>query len=238
MDSVSSYRKAAIYMICWLTTQLAGCAIHTSADRKMNSRSYTILAMGDSITEGGPLFASYLHPLDSMLRGAGYHYRFIGPRSSVRQGDTIYHAGFSGKNAEFLARLADSIYNVYPADIVLLHTGHNHFVEEAPVPGIIAAQRAIIRTMKARNPSVVIMVAAVITAGKLPKYEYIPALNIAIRNMVDSLHDPSVVLVDQEPGWDWSRFTIDDKVHPNPEGAVVIAGKWMTAFNKLYLKNK
>ena len=39
---------------------------------------------------------------------------------------------YSGKNVEFLESKIDSLYRLYPADIVLLHAGHNHFAEEKP----------------------------------------------------------------------------------------------------------
>lgn len=193
------------------------------------SSEVSILGLGDSITEGGPEFFSYLFPLDSLLKHAGYHTRFIGPRRSIQQSDTLYHAGFSGKTAEFLAKNIDSIYTAFPADIVLLHSGHNHFQEESPVKGIIQAQRTIIQTIKEKNPKARIYVAAVITSGKLPKYAYIPELNASIRTMVDSLHDPDVIFVDQQTQWKWMDHTIHDKVHPNRAGAGIIAANWYRA---------
>ncbi|UKI18242.1 MAG: hypothetical protein L6V80_01465 [Bacteroidales bacterium] len=40
----------------------------------------TIMAVGDSITQGGTGFESYTAPLWSMLYGAGYAFDFIGPQ--------------------------------------------------------------------------------------------------------------------------------------------------------------
>lgn len=198
----------------------------------------TILGFGDSITEGGPNFSSYLFPLDSLLKVAGYRVSFIGPRKSGQGGDTLSHAGFSGRNAEFLVARADSIYSLYPADVVLLHAGHNHFVEENPVAGIVEAQKRIISIIHGRNPSARILVAGVITAGKLPKYDYIPELNAALKTMVGSLQDTAVKFVDQQKGWDWSVNTIDDKVHPNKMGAGIIASKWFDAIRQLGIVQK
>lgn len=214
----------------------AACSVQKatgSSDGKV-----TILGLGDSITEGGPEFFSYLFPLDSMLLHDGYNVEFIGPRRSVQQNDSIHHAGFSGKTAEFLAKNIDSIYTAFPADVVLLHSGHNHFVEESPVDGIVRAQRTIIRTIKNKNPKAYVFVAAVITAGKLPKYEYIPALNAAVRSMVDSFRDPSVIFVDQQRDWDWNLYTINDKVHPSRAGANRIAKNWYDAITHLLKKKK
>lgn len=228
-----------VLLIGWmgiLFIHLSGCSVqkHTAMEHKQ--RKFSVLGLGDSITEGGPEFFSYLFPLDSLLKRAGYQPRFVGTRRSVQNGDTLYHAGFSGKTAEFLAVHVDSIYSAFPADIVLLHAGHNHFQEETPVPGIIQAQRAIIQSIKRINPEARVLVAGVITSGKLPKYAYIPGLNTAVKNMVDSLGDPTVVFVDQNQHWNWTRDTIHDKVHPNRTGAGVIASNWFRAMTNLLNK--
>jgi acetyl esterase len=191
-----------------LLMHLPACSTQKRTAAAQKKGSQEILGLGDSITEGGPEFFSYLFPLDSMLKQAGYQPHFIGPRHTVQNGDSLYHSGFSGKTAEFLAAHIDSIYTAFPASIVFLHSGHNHFVEEKPVPGILRAQRTIIQTIKKKNPKARIFVAGVITSGKLPKYEYIPELDEAIKKMVDSLNDPSVVFVDQRNGWDWNQHYI------------------------------
>lgn len=199
-------------------------------------KNFTILGLGDSITEGGPNFFSYLFPLDSLLKQAGFHPEFIGPRRSMQNGDTLSHSGFSGKTAEFLAKQIDSIYTAFPADVVLLHSGHNHFNTEEPVAGIIKAQQSIIKTIKNKNPHALVLVAGVITSGKLPKYDYLPALDTAIKTMVDSLQDANIIFVDQQKGWDWNKYTIDDKVHPNRTGASIIAATWFHALNAILNK--
>ena len=213
----------------WLLLMLVYMPARAQQQAVVKKQRFSILGLGDSITEGGPEFFSYLFPLDSLLRQAGYDPRFIGPRRSVQQGDTLYHSGFSGRNAEFLAARIDSIYTAFPADVVLLHAGHNHFLEESPVAGIIHAQRTIIQTIRKKNPQARIFVAAVITSGKLPKYEYIPALDAAIQQMVDSLKDPAVTFVDQRHQWNMDTYTIHDKVHPNRMGARNIANNWFQA---------
>ena len=224
-----------ISLLLLLLLAMGGCAMNKMAAKKKKD-NYTVLGLGDSITEGGPDFFSYLFPLDSLLKQGGQPVHFIGPKLSVLKADTIHHGGYSGKTAEYIAKIIDSIYADFPADIVLLHSGHNHFVEESPVPGIIAAQQKIIWAIKNRNPAAIILVAGVITSGKLPKYAYIPALDTAIKKMVGEWNDPAILFVDQQEHWDWSIHTIQDKVHPNKAGALVIAANWLTAIRKLRLK--
>jgi acetyl esterase len=225
-----------IWVMIIVLAQLPSCALQRPTASEKLQNPFTILGFGDSITEGGPDFFSYLFPLDSMLKRAGYQAKFIGPRSSQQKGDTIYHSGYSGRTAEYLAARVDSIYSIYPADLVLLHSGHNHFIEEAPVKSIIDAQRTVIQTIRKKNHAAIILVAAVITSGKLPKYAYIPDLNVSIKALVDSFHDPAVVFVDQQQDWDWPLYTISDKVHPNHTGARVIASKWFGVIANLSKK--
>ncbi|WP_185716139.1 GDSL-type esterase/lipase family protein [Larkinella knui] len=203
------------------------------ANTDTSSKAITLLGFGDSITQGGPDFVSYLFPLRKMVQQAGYPLKFIGPKASIYQTDTVYNAGYSGKNAEFLAQKADSIYTRFPADLVLLHTGHNHFDTENPVAGIVAAQKSIITQLLSINPRVIILVAQVITSGKLPKYSYIPALNEQLRDLVKQLNNKQVILVNQEKGWDWQTYTIADKVHPNALGAEKMAQTWFKALKKV-----
>ncbi len=200
--------------------------------QEKEQQRFTILGLGDSITEGGENFQSYLFPLWEKLFTAGYRFDFIGPRASKCRIGTLNHAGFSGKNVEYLDAGIDSIYSKYPADIVLLHAGHNHFDTEKPVPGMIAAYESIIRKIHKTNPDAKILIAQVIPSGKLPKYSYIPELNREITTLVKRINNKNVILVDQSEDFDWKQYTIADMVHPNPAGADKMAGVWFQALQK------
>ncbi len=194
----------------------------------------TILALGDSITQGGgSRFDSYTAPLWSLLYAEGYAFDFIGPKSFTARTGAVKNCGFSGRNVEFLDSKIDSLYRKYPADIVLIHAGHNHFIEEKPVDGMIKAHRSIISKIRAINPDVKILVAQVITSGKLPKYSYIPEFNDRLAEMVRDIASDNVRLVNVAEGFDWQRHTISDKVHPNRAGAEHIAGRFMAALREV-----
>jgi type 1 glutamine amidotransferase/lysophospholipase L1-like esterase len=178
----------------------------------------TILAFGDSITQRG-----YRHALFPKLKATGAPFTFIGPLSDA----TSRHAGYGGRNTAHLRSIAQRIYQQHPADIVLLHSGHNSFAKDKPVAGIVRDTEAIIALIRDINPKAVILLAQVIHAGKLPKYSYIPALNLALAESAKSLE--GVVLVDQAAGFDWRTDTEPDKVHPNATGAEKIAATWLGA---------
>ncbi|PZX55524.1 acetyl esterase/lipase [Algoriphagus ratkowskyi] len=198
-------------------------------------KNYTLLGLGDSITEGGKDFSSYLYPLWEKLFVAGYQVEFIGPNQAQTSIGGIAHAGYSGKNAEFLGENIDSIYSKYPADIVLLHAGHNHFAEEKPIEGIIAAQKSIVEKIKLINPDARILLATVVESGKLPKYSYIPELNSGLEQLVSELRKSydGIYLVDQSRKFDWQEDTIADMVHPNDSGAKKMAGVWFEKLQKV-----
>jgi lysophospholipase L1-like esterase len=187
-----------------------------------------LLAVGDSITQGGKTFVTYRLPLDQKLRAAGLNYEFVGSQQSEGPNGPLWHEGYGGKNAEFLAGIMPQRLKAAKPDILLLHCGHNHSTEEKPVPGILAAERAIIEAARKQNPKVVILLALVIPSGKLPKYAYLPELNQAEVLLARELSRPDspVMLVDLFTGFDPQKDTVLDRVHPNAAGAEKMAARW------------
>lgn len=224
MPHTSALRRAIVTLLLAALT----ATVHAAPPHRT-----TILALGDSITQGGGNFESYTAPLWSMLYGAGYAFDFIGPNAYTCRTGSVANCGYGGRTAEYLDSKIDSLYALYPAEVVLLHAGHNHFAGERPVEGIVAAQRSIIGKILARNPRAKILVAQVIPAGKLPKYSYIPELNDRLAEMVRDIGNDNVTLVNVADGFDWRRHTIDDKVHPNHAGAEHIAAQWFKALQQV-----
>ncbi len=192
---------------------------------------WRIMPVGDSITEGGSTFTNYRPLLSEKLRAAGFLFAFVGTRGAP----PLLHEGYGGKTIEFLANTVPAHFAENPADIILLHAGHNHFNEEKPIPGIVAETERLIGAVRAINPRVIVLVAQVITSGKLPKYAYIPELNLAIAKLVNRLHSNAqpVILVDQATHFDWKTDTIADRVHPNATGVAKMAEVWSTGLQPL-----
>lgn len=206
----------------------AGLAL---ASAPASTRPVRIMAVGDSITAGADFFANYRYPLWEKLFAAGYVVEFVGTQQSATRVGPLAHEGYGGKNTEYLAEAVPAHFREHPADIVLLHSGHNHTVEEQPVPGIVAATERLIGEFRAVNPAVTVLLAQVIPAGKLPKYSYLPELNAALAALAARLDAPGqrVVPVDQATGFDWTTDTVADKVHPNARGAEKMAAAWFAA---------
>lgn len=194
----------------------------------------TILAIGDSITQGSKGFTCYRQVLVPDLEKKGLRFEFIGPRKDA----TSAHAGFGGKNTQYLSKVSKEIYRKHPADIVLLHSGHNSFSKDKPVQGIVDSTEAIIKNILGINPDATILLAQVIPAGKLPKYDYIPDLNKELEALSVKLSKEGhpVILVNQAEGFDWKTDTVKDKVHPNESGATKMAKRWSDALQPLLEK--
>ncbi len=190
-----------------------------------------ILPLGDSITEGGGQLC-YRPGLAKLLKDAGHDVTFVGPKEAPAG---LRHGGYGGKNAEQIAELYAGFHAATPADIVLIHAGHNHFAEEKPVPGILRATGSMIANARKANPKVTILLAQVITSGKLPKYSYLPELNQELAKLSTKLHRPEqrVILVDQATGFNWQTDAVADLVHPNAQGAAKMADRWFQALKPL-----
>ncbi len=215
--------KKAIQTILFLCILSIGC----------QARNFTILGLGDSITEGIDAQGSYLSPLKQMLFEQGYDVEFIGPRFSRCADEAIPCYGWCGKDVEFIDSTIEQVYSRYPADIVLFHSGHNHDAGTKPVKGMIRAYKSVIGKIRKINPNAIVLVAEVIPSGKLPKYSYIPELNREIVKLVAGYRDGKVIAVDIASHYNWQRLNVADKVHPNAEGRKWIAECWNRALKDI-----
>lgn len=94
------HKALYLYLILFF---LLCCSVTTTGQEKKQER-FTLMGLGDSITEGADFFTCYLYPLWEKLFTAGYQFDFIGPRESKCRIGTLNHCGFSGKNVEFWSR--------------------------------------------------------------------------------------------------------------------------------------
>jgi lysophospholipase L1-like esterase len=198
-----------------------------------------IMCVGDSITEGGSTYSVYRPELNSQLLAAGYRFEFVGSKTNTRQGVTLKHEGYAGKNATQVAGFLSSTFPDNIADIVLIHAGHNYFADVQGKASIVneveTATRSMIATARTHNPDVIILLAQVITSSKLPKYSYIPALNTRLAEVAGELNteEQPVIIVNQAEGWDPVADTVTDQVHPTAGGATKMADKWFSMLQTL-----
>jgi acetyl esterase len=213
--------------------------IHVQAKDEDKTKVVTIMPLGDSITEGSNSFDSYRYSLMEKLLNAGYQVKYIGSKTTRPLKDsplgTLAHEGYSGLNVGFFAKKINELYQKNPADILLIHAGHNQFADKLPIPGMLKDTRSIISTVRTINPKVIILLAQVIPSGKLPKYSYIPEFNSELEKLVQELHstEQPLILVNQADGFNWETDTGADHVHPNSKGSEKMAQKWFEALQKI-----
>jgi lysophospholipase L1-like esterase len=200
-----------------------------------SQKIYRIMPVGDSITEGGATFSNWRYTLWEKLHAAGYLIEYVGSRKSPSRIGDLHHEGYGGKNSGFLASTVPENFKKYPADIVLLHAGHNQFADQKPVPQILKDTEALIDGFRTVNPKVTVLLAQPITSGKLPKYSYIPELHKELIPLAKRLDRASsrVIIVPQGEGFDPAKDTVADLVHPNASGAAKMADKWFEALVKV-----
>lgn len=199
-----------------------------------------IMCMGDSITAGGAAFSNWRYPLWTKLHAAGCVFVFVGSKQSASPAGPLAHEGYGGKTVEYLATFAADRFASYRPDILLLHAGHNHTVEQNPIPSILAATEKIITDFRHVNPQGTILLAQVIPSLKLPKYQYIPALNQELVRLGKRLDLPAsrIIVVDCASGFNPQVDCVADRVHPSPTGAEKIALAWSAALQPLIAAGK
>jgi len=201
-------------------------------------KTITIMPVGDSITEGSDAFVVYRSSLFQKLQSAGYSVTFVGSRKRGSfRGDalTLNHEAYSGQNVSQITAKFEALYQQNPADILLIHAGHNQFADQKPVPKMLEDTRSMIKMAQKINPRVTVLLAQVIPSGKLPKYAYIPELNGKLIPLAAKLNSPEhpVVIVNQAEGFNWETDTISDHVHPNKNGAEKMAARWFESLQKV-----
>jgi hypothetical protein len=60
---------------------------------KGEDRVWKVMALGDSITEGGSTFSNWRYPLWEKLTAAGYFIDYVGSRSASSRLGTLKHEG-------------------------------------------------------------------------------------------------------------------------------------------------
>lgn len=203
---------------------------------------FSVCCVGDSITEGMSQDAAlqrwtYRLYIPDALAAFGYtNVAWKGSHVSSYSGSALPSEGWSGNTAAQIASKYEANAAGDRADFLLLHAGHNYDASDAAnIPSVVAAvtnaHARIVAAARAQNPNVIVLEAKVITSGKLPKYQYIPALNDAIGALaadLDTAVSP-VVAVDMADGWDYTTHCISDLVHPNEAGARRMADRWAAA---------
>jgi len=134
-------------------------------------------------------------------------------------------------------------------DIVLMHLGTNELAQGFQISETINHLSILIDHFRAKNPNVAILLAQIIPCAPTTHYvnppvrtycAQIPALNAAMPALVAQKNTAAspVVLVDQYTGFSASTTGPNadtyDGLHPQKNGEIKMADKWLAAIQKLY----
>jgi len=202
-----------------------------------------ILFVGDSITEGGNRErdeSTYRVPLQALIGATGVAVDYVGTREEGLHRDARWPLGFDPHHEAYYGATTAYVRDQLRAhcgqfeapDIALVHLGTNDRSNDETIEPL----EDIVRMLRARNPSVVVLV------GQLAQHDWkAPWRRLRIGRMVDRLHTPEspVVAVNHFEDWvaDPGRKESDtyDWVHPNPRGQSRMALAWFAALRP-YLK--
>ena len=197
--------------------------------------SISILPLGDSIThggdgDGGALYPTYRAWLYQDLRALGYDVDFVGSLNTPEApaGSDPDNEGHSAYTAErVFAELPSWLENYPPPQIALVHLGTNDAIESVPASQTVASLAGIVGVLRARNPSVTILVAQIVPTSVASTNERIEALNREIAGLAALSTDRSpVYVVDQYTGFEIDADLQKGGAHPTISGEKKMAAQW------------
>ena len=202
------------------------------------SASVLVLPLGDSIThggdgDGGVLFPTYRYWLYQDLEKLGYDVDFVGsldqpqlPSSSDphNEGHPAYTAG------QVLAELPGWLQAYPPPAIALVHLGTNDAIHGIPAGRTTGDLQGIVGVLRARNPSMTILVAQIIPTSVGSINARIETLNREIAGLQSlSTAQSPVIVVDQYSGYDGVADNQKGGVHPLVSGEQKMTAQWEIA---------
>ena len=222
-----------------------------------------VMPLGDSITSGTDLWASYRCLLYSALTAAGYNVDFVGSvhgQWGVTSAKKITPPGYCGmEDWDHEGHSGWAIYHILggvpsswqgnlqawaasnPPDVVLAHLGTNNFVygpPEYPAPDVDAAINQlgqVIDILRAANSQVKILLAQIIPSKfSSTTQTMIPQYNARIPALAASKAGASSPIVVVDQ---YTGFDVNadthDGTHPNASGEAKIAVKWKAGFDQI-----
>lgn len=209
----------------------------TALDEQSTRRVACILPLGDSITQGDAAHLSYRYFLFRDLTARGAQFRLVGSQHEHFGGSPLYphpvfqrdHEGHWGWRVDEVRDHLTAWLAGYPLGIALVHLGTNDVIQHQAVDETVRELGQVIDLLRARNPTVAILLAQPIpsayewNAELLRLSDRLPAL-IAAKQRTES----PLVLIDPRVGFDPALDTYDG-VHPNELGEQKLAASFREA---------
>ena len=206
----------------------------------------SIMAVGDSITQGANLQRSYRYHLIQKLELAGCEHTRVGSQTG-----TELETDFNSPHESYSTMKADHFLTGYTTwsgenegieitmdryfpDVVLMHIGSNDLYYEESIESVIDDIRQIVSIITTTNPDAVVLLSNLIPwygvsdSGAEILFES-EQLGIAIEDLIAELNDPSVHFVDVFSGYTRSMMLVD-LIHPNNLGELHLTDRFFNAY--------
>ncbi len=219
-------------------------------------KSWKIMAVGDSITQGGKTTQpeyTYRLPLQMMLTKGNIPFDFIGSRQAGLHQEAEWpdvadntpfdpdHEGYYGKKTAYVVSEVISNWEVHGEipDLVLVHLGTNDQKSESIHEDIYLPLRRFILFLRENNPRVIVLLGHLNFSGG----DRIEAIRSTVESLAGEMNtvESPVRTVHHYPGWtaDPDQVYTDtfDWAHPNLKGQEKMARTWFEVM-KEYLIEK
>jgi lysophospholipase L1-like esterase len=197
-----------------------------------------ILAIGDSITQGGnqPSEFTYRLPLSLMLKNAGYDIEFIGTQHfgfdkafKWPDGFDNKHEGYYGKPATYVdEKLKINLPSIAAPDIAFIHLGGGGRGYRNMTKPVLKPIHSIIAQLRKKNPKVRILITEFHLHGFKAWYL---RMNLILLSIYENTEESPVVSVPDHVGFT-DNDTIDG-MHPNVSGQEKMAKAWFKSINEI-----
>jgi hypothetical protein len=210
----------------------------TAVPAALPQRPLRIMPLGDSITQADSEHDSYRRPLFKTLELEGRSVDFVGSLSSNYRGGPprpdfdLDHEGHWGWRVdEILEEIGGWVEQEEP-DVLLVHLGSNDVFQDQSVSSTLDELARLIDVVREARPDADFLVARIIPTANSSRNRTIRELNASISSLESkSTERSAVTIVDHFTGFDPGRMTYDG-VHPNAEGEIHIAGRWLAALER------
>lgn len=190
-----------------------------------------IIAIGDSVTQGGGKTEEYTYrlPLSKMLKEAGYDVDFIGAQHSGLNKSFKWPANFDNDHEGFYGETASSVEHslrldlakLPPPDFALIHLGVGGLGSFNVIKPVVLPMRSIITQLRNKNPKVHILISQLHLNGYQAWYVRLHLISLA---MLENSAKSPVITVPHYIGWT-AKDTIDG-MHPSISGQKKMAKAW------------
>ncbi|MDP1657792.1 MAG: GDSL-type esterase/lipase family protein [Methylotenera sp.] len=201
-------------------------------------RQIKIVAIGDSVTQGGyiPDEYSYRLALSKLLKQEKYHVDFIGMQLAGFNPSFKWPAGFDNEHQGFYGAttlqvqqsLIIDLPKLTAPDFALIHLGNNDLGSFNVINSVVLPMRAIILQLRERNPNIRILISQLHLNGYRAKYVRLH-LN-ALAFFQSNLESPILMVPHYK---NWQDIDTFDGMHPSISGQKKMAKSWFDSFELL-----